>query len=161
MVDFDVILDMYWLSPSHVILDCHTKTVTLAMTGLPRIEWRGSLDYVPSVVISYLKAQQMVRKGCLSCFAFVRDIGADTPTIDSVSVVRDFPDVFLVDLSVMPPDMDIDFGIDLASGTKTISIPQYHMAPTELKELKEQLQELLDKGFIRPTVSPWRGLPII
>ena len=72
MVDFDVILGMDWLSPCHAILDCHAKTVTLAMPGLPRIEWRGSLDYVPSRVISYLKAQRMVGKGCLSYLAFCK-----------------------------------------------------------------------------------------
>ncbi|XP_070049120.1 uncharacterized protein [Nicotiana tomentosiformis] len=57
MVDFDIILGMDWLSPYHSIFDSHTKTVTLAMSGLPQLEWRGTLDYVPSKVISFLKAQ--------------------------------------------------------------------------------------------------------
>ncbi|XP_070039184.1 uncharacterized protein [Nicotiana tomentosiformis] len=88
MVDFDMILDMDWLSPCHAVLDCHTMTVTLAMLGLKRIEWRGSLNYVPSRVISYLKAHRMVGKVCLSYLAYVRDVSADAPTIDYVSVVR-------------------------------------------------------------------------
>ncbi|XP_070032180.1 uncharacterized protein [Nicotiana tomentosiformis] len=113
MVDFDVILGMDWLSPCYTMLDCHAKTVTLVMPGLPRIEWRGSLDYIPSRVISYLKDQRMLGKRCLSYLAFVRDVGADTPTIDYVPVVRDFPDVFSPVLSGMLPDRDIDFGIDL------------------------------------------------
>ncbi|XP_070032668.1 uncharacterized protein [Nicotiana tomentosiformis] len=121
---------MDWLSPCHAILDCHTKTVTLAMRGLPRVKWRVFLDYVPSRVISYLKAQRMVENGCLAYFAFVRDVSADTPTIKFVPVVIDFPDVFPTDLSGMPPDKDIDFGIDLVSGTQPISIPPYHMAPS-------------------------------
>ncbi|XP_070013734.1 uncharacterized protein [Nicotiana sylvestris] len=154
MVDFDVILGMDWLCPCHAIMDCHAKTVTLAMSGLPRIEWKGSLDYVPSKVISYLKAQRMIGKGCLSYLTFVRDVGIDTHTIDSIPVVRDFPDVFPADLPGMSPDRDIDFGIDLVRGTQPISIPLYWMVPTELKELKEQLQELLDKGFIRASVLP-------
>ncbi|XP_070034834.1 uncharacterized protein [Nicotiana tomentosiformis] len=137
MVDFDVILGIDWLSSWHAILDCHSKAVTLAMLGLPRIEWRGSLDYVPSRVISYLKAQRMFGKGCLSNLAFVRDVSAHTPTIDSVSVVQDFPDVFPADLLGIPPDMDIDFGIDLVSGTQPISILLYCMAPAKLTELKE------------------------
>ena len=58
------------------------------------------------------------------------------------------------------PGMLPDFGIDLVLGTQPISIPPYRMAPAELKELKEQLQELLDKGFIRPSVSPW-GAPVL
>ncbi|XP_070057834.1 uncharacterized protein [Nicotiana tomentosiformis] len=104
MADFDVILGMDWLSSCHAILDCHAKTVTLVMRGLSKVEWRGSLDFVPSRVISYLKVQHMVGKGCLSYLAFVRDIDADTSIIDSVPVVPDFPDVFPADLPGMPPD---------------------------------------------------------
>ena len=60
----------------------------------------------------------------------------------------------------LPPDRDIDFCIDVEPGTRPISIPPYRMAPAELKELKEQLQDLLSKGFIRPSVSPW-GAPVL
>ncbi|XP_070046975.1 uncharacterized protein [Nicotiana tomentosiformis] len=74
--------------------------------------------------------------------------------LDSVPVVREFSDVFPVDLSGMPPDRDMDFCMDLDPGTQPISIPPYRMAPTELKELKKQLQDLLDKGFIRCSISP-------
>ncbi|XP_049378158.1 uncharacterized protein LOC125842924 [Solanum stenotomum] len=58
------------------------------------------------------------------------------------------------------PDRDIDFAIDLESGTKPISIPPYHMAPAQLKELKDKLHNLFTKGFIRPSVSPW-GAPVL
>ncbi|XP_070013216.1 uncharacterized protein [Nicotiana sylvestris] len=149
MVDFDIILDIDWLSPHYAILDCHTKTVILAMPGLPRVEWRDTLDHTPSRVISFLKAQCMVDKGCDVYLAYVRDVSIDTPP-----VVREFPDVFPADLASMPPNRDIEFGIDLLSGTQPISIPPYRMAHPEWKELKDQLQELLDKGFIRPNVSP-------
>ena len=74
--------------------------------------------------------------------------------MDSVPVVREFPEVFPTDLPRMPPDKDIDFCIELAPDTQPISIPPYCMAPPEFKELKEQLQDLLDQGFIRPSVSP-------
>ncbi|XP_070054546.1 uncharacterized protein [Nicotiana tomentosiformis] len=154
MADFDVILGMDWLSPYHAILDFHTKSVTLAMPGLPRLEWRGALDYVPSRVILFLKARRMVEKWCNIYLAFVRDVSADTPTVESISVVRDFSDVFLADLPGMPPERDIDFCIDLLSGTQPSSIPPYRMAPVKQKELNEQLQEFLVKGFIRPSVSP-------
>ncbi|XP_070032039.1 uncharacterized protein [Nicotiana tomentosiformis] len=137
MVDFDVILGMDWWSPHHAILDCQSKTVTLAMPRLLRLEWIGSLDHVPSRVISYLKAQRMVEKGCLAYLDFVRDVSVDTPTIESVPVVREFSDVFPADLSDMPPHRDIDFSIDLVPGTQPISIPLYRMASVALKELKE------------------------
>ncbi|XP_019255113.1 PREDICTED: uncharacterized protein LOC109233700, partial [Nicotiana attenuata] len=133
MVDFDIILGMDWLSPDHAILDCHSTRS----------------------VISYVKARRMVEKGCLAYLAYVRDSSAEVPHIDSVPIVREFPDVFPSDLPGMPPDRDIDFCIDLAPGTQPISIPPYRMAPPELKELKDQLKDLLDKGFIRPSVSPW------
>ncbi|XP_070050333.1 uncharacterized protein [Nicotiana tomentosiformis] len=138
MVDFDVILGMNWLSPYHVILDCHAKTLTLSMLSFPRLEWRGTLDYIPSRVVSLLKAQQMVEKGCEAYLALVRDVSADTPTIESVSIVRDFPNMFPADLPGMPPDRDIDFGINPVMSTQPISIPSYCMAPMELKELKEK-----------------------
>ncbi|XP_070031159.1 uncharacterized protein [Nicotiana tomentosiformis] len=124
----------------------------MAMTGLPRLEWRGNLEYTSSRVISFLKAQRMVEKGCDAYLAYVRDVSTDTPTVESVPVVRDFLDVFLANLPGMPPDRDINFGIDLLSGTQPICIPPYRMAPPEFKESKEQLQEMLDKGFILPSV---------
>ncbi|XP_070032483.1 uncharacterized protein [Nicotiana tomentosiformis] len=129
MVDFDVILGMYGLSPNHVILDSHAKIVTLTMLGLSRLEWRGSLVHIPSRVVSFLKAQRMVEKGCLVYLAFVRDMSEDTYTGASVPVVREFSDVFPVDLPSMPPDRDADFGIGLAPSTQPISIPLYRMTP--------------------------------
>ncbi|XP_070031653.1 uncharacterized protein [Nicotiana tomentosiformis] len=90
MVDFDVILGMDWLSLCHAILGCHSKTVTLAIPDLPRVEWSGSINYVPSTVISYLKSQRMVEKGCLSYLAFVRDVNGETPSIDSVPVMKTY-----------------------------------------------------------------------
>ncbi|XP_070032241.1 uncharacterized protein [Nicotiana tomentosiformis] len=157
MVDFDVIFAVDWLSPYHAILDYHAKTMTLAMPALPQLEWRGTLDYVPRRVISFLKAQRMVEKGCDAYLAYVRDVGVDTLTVETDPVVRDYPDVFPAYLLGMPPNRDIDFGINLLSGTQPISIPLYCMAPPELKDSKEQSQEFLDKGFIRPNVSPWGG----
>ncbi|XP_070004132.1 uncharacterized protein [Nicotiana sylvestris] len=155
MVDFDVMLGMDWLSPYYAILDCHAKTVTLALPGMHRLEWRGTPGHSTRSVISYVKAWRMVEKGCLAYLAYVRDFSADIPSIDSMPVVREFPDVFPSDLPGMPPDRDIDFCIDLVPGALPISIPSYHMEPPELKELKEQLQDLFEKGFIRPNVSPW------
>ncbi|XP_070029238.1 uncharacterized protein [Nicotiana sylvestris] len=127
---------MDWLSPCRAFLDCHAKTVTLVIPGVARIEWRAMNDYVPSRVISFMKAQRMVGNGCLSYLAFVMDIRVETPSIDFVPVVRDFPDVFPAHLLGMPPDRDIDFGIDLVPGTQPISILPYRMAPA-LEGVKE------------------------
>ncbi|XP_070002464.1 uncharacterized protein [Nicotiana sylvestris] len=95
-------------------------------------------------------ARHLVEKGCLAYLAYVWDTTIEPPMIDSVPVVREFADVFPSDLPGMPLDCDIDFGIYLAPGTQPISIPPYRMAPNELKE---QFEELLAQGFVRPSVS--------
>ena len=66
MVDFDVILGMDWLSPYHVVLDCNVKTLTLAMPGVPRVEWKSVSGSYPSKVISFICAQRLVERGRVS-----------------------------------------------------------------------------------------------
>ena len=80
--------------------------------------------------------------------------------MNEIPVVREFPDVFPEDIAGLPPDREVEFTIDLISGTEPISIPPYRMAPAELRELEAQLEELLSKGFIRPSISPW-GTPVL
>ncbi|XP_058217483.1 uncharacterized protein LOC131328567 [Rhododendron vialii] len=75
-------------------------------------------------------------------------------------VVCDFPDVFPEELPGLPPEREIEFTIDLLPGTAPISVPPYRFAPAELRELKTQLQELENLGFIRPSTSPW-GAPAL
>ena len=80
--------------------------------------------------------------------------------VGNIPVVCEFPDVFLEELPGLPPQREIDFKIELIPGAQPISKVPYRMAPTELKELKTQLDELLQKGFIKPSVSPW-GAPVL
>ncbi|XP_070679796.1 uncharacterized protein [Malus domestica] len=79
-------------------------------------------------------------------------------SVEDVCVIRYFPDVFPDDLPGLPPDKDVEFIIDLFLGTDPISLTPYRMAPAELRELKVQLQELVDKGFIQPSASLWGAL---
>nr|GFA44791.1 reverse transcriptase [Tanacetum cinerariifolium] len=88
------------------------------------------------------------------------DTSSDGPSLETHPIVRDFSDVFPEELSRILPEREVEFGIELISGTQPISKALYRMAPIELKELKEKLQELLDLGFIRPSVSLW-GAPIL
>ncbi|XP_069144551.1 uncharacterized protein [Solanum lycopersicum] len=113
MVDFDVILGMDWLSPYHAVLECNAKTVTLAMPGVPRVEWKSVSGSCPRKVITFIRAQRLVERGCLSYLDFIRDTSIESPPMDSVPVVQDFPDVFPSNLPGVPPDRDIDFAIDL------------------------------------------------
>ena len=104
--------------------------------------------------ITYLKARKMISKGYLYHIVRVKDSSLETPTLELFPVVYEFQEVFHEDFPRVPSEREIDFGKDLFPDTQPISIPPYKMGPTELKELKEQLKDLLDKGFIRPSVSP-------
>ncbi|MCI69594.1 cellular nucleic acid-binding protein, partial [Trifolium medium] len=75
--------------------------------------------------------------------------------MEELPVVCEFPDVFLEDVSDVPPEREVEFTIDLVPGTSPISIAPCRMSASELNELKKQLEELLEKKFIRPSVSPW------
>ena len=75
-------------------------------------------------------------------------------------MVQEFCDVFPEDLTGLPPPREVDFAIELVPGSQPISKPPYRMAPAELKELKEQLEDLIKKSFIRPSISPW-GAPVL
>jgi hypothetical protein len=75
--------------------------------------------------------------------------------LEDIHVVQEFPDVFPDDLSGMPPKRAIEFNIELQSGTTPIAKAPYKVSPVELEELKIQLQDLQDKGFIYPSSSPW------
>ena len=84
----------------------------------------------------------------------------ERPDLDIPRIVCEYVDVFPDELPGLPPQRVVDFGIELHSGTSPISMTPHRMAPVELQELRVQLHELLDKGFIRPSTSPW-GAPVL
>ena len=134
----DVILGMNWLSQHKVILDISERMIEI---NSPIVG--TSILYLPS-------------KGYKGSCAFA----AITTQLEDIPVVCEYMDVFPDDLPGMPPDRDIEFVIELQPGTAPISKRPYRMPPKELAELKIQLQELLDKGYIRPSSSPW-GCPAL
>ncbi|KAH9778034.1 Endonuclease [Citrus sinensis] len=103
---------------------------------------------------------KMLKKGCEGFLAYIVADHPDGACLEDIPIVREFIDVFPEDLPGLLPDREVEFTIELVPGTTPISKAPYRMAPIELKELKVQLQELLDKGFIRPSVSPW-GAPVL
>ncbi|KAH0709559.1 hypothetical protein KY284_010986 [Solanum tuberosum] len=159
MVDFDVILGMDWLHSCYASVNCRTRIVHFQFPDEPILEWKGSSLAPMGRFISYLKARKMISKGYLYNLVWVKDSSSETPTLKSIPMVNEFPEVFPDDLPGVPPEREIEFRIDLLPDTQPISIPLYKMAPAELKELKEQLKDLLDKGFIRASISPW-GAPV-
>ncbi|XP_070015995.1 uncharacterized protein [Nicotiana sylvestris] len=111
-------------------------------------------------IVSFVKAQRLLKKSCLGLLAIVTNIRKEPVSIENVPVVREFSDVFPEDLPGLPPVREIDFGVDLLPDTRPISIHSYQMALAELRDIKQQLHDLLDKGFIRHSVSPW-GAPVL
>ncbi|GJR92679.1 putative reverse transcriptase domain-containing protein [Tanacetum coccineum] len=92
--------------------------------------------------------------GSLAC------IKADEKKLDDIQIVRDFSEVFLDDLSGLPPVRELEFRVDLIPGASPVVKSPYRLAPSEMLELSNQLKELQEKGFIRPSHSPW-GAPVL
>ena len=107
-----------------------------------------------------MEARCFLRRGCEAFLALILDSNREQVNFENIPMIREFPDVFPEELPGVPPERKVDLSIEVVQGTTPISRAPYRMAPTELKELKTQLQELLDKGFIQPSVSPW-GAPIL
>ncbi|XP_039136414.1 uncharacterized protein LOC120273778 [Dioscorea cayenensis subsp. rotundata] len=154
MRDFDAILGMDWLNRHKASIDCFKKEVTLQSSHGLSVVFEGERKVLSRCVISSVEARKLVRKGCEVYLAHIVDTRIVGPNVMDVPIVQEFEDVFPEELPGLPPDREFEFAIDLLPGIAPISIPPYRMAPTELKELKVQLQDLVDKGFVRPSVSP-------
>ena len=133
------------------MLRCSDKTEVIV---------QGIGSSVMSNVISTMQARKIMRKGCETFLALILDSKRGQVDVEKIPVVREFPDVFPEELPGIPLEREVDLAIEIVPGTVPMSRAPYRMAPTELKELKSQLEELLDKGFIRPSVSPW-GAPVL
>ena len=121
---------------------------------------QGIRSSVMSNVISTMQARKFIRKGYEAFLALILDSKRGQVDVEKIPIVREFPDVFPEELLGIPLEREVDLSIEIVPGTAHVSRAPYRMASTELKELKVQLQELLDKGFVRPSVSPW-GAPVL
>ena len=154
---FDVILWMDWLIAYRVVIDCERKRVTAyTQDGTCVVFQGGKHDILPQTV--YESKCQGQLAGWLASLTLEDEV---RPDLDLPRVVCEYVDVFPDELPGLPPHRVVDFGIELHPGTTTISMTPHGMAPVELQELIVQLQELLDKGFIRPSTSPWGALVLV
>ncbi|GKA45399.1 putative reverse transcriptase domain-containing protein [Tanacetum coccineum] len=164
---FDVIIGMDWLRRYHAVIVCDEKLVQVPY-GNETLTFRGNESSNGResrlAVISYSKAQEYMAKGCQVFLAQIsakkEEDKSERKQIEDVPIVRDFPEVFPEDLPGLPPARPVEFQIDLIPGAAPVARAPYRLAPSEMKELSEQLQELSDKGFIRPSSSPW-GAPVL
>jgi hypothetical protein len=139
----DVILGMDWLSKHKVLIDCAKKSVKLTTQEGKEMDFVAEPVVTAKGVANHAKVNQL-----------------DASQGFEVPVVNEFPNVFPEALLGMPPDWDIKFVIELKPCTTPIYKTLYRMASPELAELKEHFKQLLEKGFIRPSSSPWGALVI-
>ncbi|XP_071921751.1 uncharacterized protein [Coffea arabica] len=139
---YEVIIGMDFLAHYHAKLDCRAKVVSIIC-----------YDFGSS-------GKKMLHKGAQGFLAFLINAPSDQVKLEDVSVVREFPDVFPEELKTLPPERKVEFKIELVPGMAPISKTPYRMAPAELKELKIQLQDLFERGFVRESDSPW-GAPVL
>ena len=157
---FDVVLGMDWMSKNDAVVLCSKKIVRIATPDGKGVCVYGDKKPGNVKVVSMMKALRCIRQTKSHFLAYVIDSRIANPTVSDVEVVSEFPDVFPEDLPGLPPDREVEFSIDLIPGATPVAKAPYRLAPTEMKELMTQIQELLDKGFIRPSSSPW-GAPIL
>ncbi|GJX23904.1 hypothetical protein Tco_0228349, partial [Tanacetum coccineum] len=131
---------MDWLSKRKFVIVCHEKVVRIPLEGDEILQVHG--ERTLAAVKALINAK------------------VDEPRISDIPVVRDFTDVFPKDLLGLPPQRQVEFRIDLVPGATPVAKSPYRLAPSEMQELSGQLQELQDKGFIRPSHSPW-GAPVL
>ncbi|GJR39996.1 putative reverse transcriptase domain-containing protein [Tanacetum coccineum] len=167
MGSFDVIIGMDWLAKYHAVIVCDEKLVRVPFGDKTLIfHGDGSNNGHESRlnIISCTKAQKYLLEGCPIFLAQVTMKEAEDKSkekqLEEVPIVQDFPEVFPEDLPGIPPTRQVEFQIDLIPGAAPVARAPYRLAPSEMKELSDQLKELSDKGFIRPSSSPW-GAPVL
>ncbi|KAI3747092.1 hypothetical protein L6452_09537 [Arctium lappa] len=155
---FDVVVGMDWLSKNQAEIVCSKKIIRLPVANGETTIIYGEGRKGDVAIISVIKARKCLAKGYVSFLAYAIDTKLDQRKLEDVRVVREFPDVFSEDLPGLPPDRVVDFRIDLIPGAAPIARAPYRLATTEMQEMVVQLQDLLEKGFIRLSSSPW-GAP--
>ncbi|GJV86898.1 putative reverse transcriptase domain-containing protein [Tanacetum coccineum] len=146
---------MNWLVRYDAVIVCGKKEVHVPYKNKMLVV-KGDRGASQLKVISCIKARKYIKRGCHLFLAQVTEKELTGKLVEDVPVIRDFPD----DLPGLPPHRQVKFKIDQVSGATPVARAPYRLAPSEMKELSNQLQELSEKGFIRPSSSPW-GAPVL
>ncbi|XP_071733449.1 uncharacterized protein [Rutidosis leptorrhynchoides] len=127
---FDVVLGMNWLSYHKASIKCDRKVISFPVDGGKQVVARGDS-------------------------AYVIDVKKEKKVLSDIPVVSEYPEVFPDELPGLPPIREVEYKIELVPGATPVAIAPYRLAPSEIHEMMSQIQELLDRGFIRPSSSPW------
>ncbi|GJV88063.1 putative reverse transcriptase domain-containing protein [Tanacetum coccineum] len=156
---FDVIIRMDWLVECDVVIVCGKKEVHVPYKNKTLVV-KGNSGASRLKVIYCIKARKYIERGSQLFLAQVTKKEPSKKQLQDVLVIRNFPEVFPDELPGLPPPRQVEFRIELVPGAAPVARAPYRLAPSELKELSDQLKELLEKGFIRPSSSPW-GAPVL
>ncbi|KAI3686867.1 hypothetical protein L1987_80556 [Smallanthus sonchifolius] len=157
---FDIIIGMDWLSKHHAEVICYEKCIRIPLPSGDTLVIFGKKPCRGLQLMSCTLAQKYLRKKYVAFLAHVVDTKDKGKKLQDILIIRDFPKVFPEDLPGLPPPRQVEFRIDLVPGATPVAKAPYRLAPSEMQELASQLQELLSKGFIRPSHSPW-GAPVL
>jgi hypothetical protein len=157
---YDLLIGMDWLASYKTKLDCYHETLECVNEEGRKITLQGIQKPVSVRRISTLQMKKYFIKGChLYAIHVLEYVEDEKPNLEDHPMLREYRDVFPEEVLGLPPRRDIDFSVELAPGAMTISRTPYRMSTPKLVELKLQLKEMMDKGYIRPSVSTW-GAPI-
>jgi hypothetical protein len=146
---YDLLIGMDWLAAYKTKLDCYHKTLECVNEEGRKITLQGIQKPVSVRRISTLQMKKYCRKGCpLYAIQVLESVEDDKPNLEDHPILREYRDVFPEEVSGLPPRRDIDFSIELAPGAVPVSRTPYRMSTPELVELKLQLKEMMDKGYI-------------
>ncbi|MFS7977455.1 putative nucleotidyltransferase, Ribonuclease H [Helianthus anomalus] len=160
---FDVIVGMDFLRENHAEVVCFDKMIRFSLANGDQLCVYGETTSKGLKLMSCVQASKYLRKeyrAFLANIVVAEKEKKRKAEVKDVPVVRDLPQVFPDDLPGLPPSRDIDFRIDLIPGANPVAKAPYRLAPSEMRELSSQLQELLEKGFIRSSASTW-GAPVL
>ncbi|GJU29985.1 reverse transcriptase domain-containing protein [Tanacetum coccineum] len=146
---FDVIIGKDWLSKYHARIICDKKVARIPIDDETLII-RDDQSKTRLSLISCIKTERYISRRYQVFVAQVMEKKLDETRLENIPVVREFPEVFPKDLPGLPPVRQVDFQIDLDLGAAPVARAPYRLAPSEMQELSDQLQELADRGFIRP-----------
>jgi hypothetical protein len=157
---YDCLIGMDLLDQHHAISDCRNNSFTSLDEEGNQRTIQGIPRSVTIIEISTMQLKKCYRKGCQIFAAHMEEASKDkVSNLKDHAVLQDFEDVFK-EVPGIPPKRDIDFSINLMPGAAPVSKTPYIMSTPELKELKIQIEELLKKGYICPSLSPW-GAPVL